>query len=112
MDNKRVKSAPLYLSWILIAQSLSIIGFLSTRTFPHLVRIVGNELIAPVFRGSEITAVIASTLILLTARSVRLRRRRAWIVATTLQGVLILNSITHGLVQLLLKHKDEGLAFR
>ena len=112
MDNKRVKSAPLYLSWTLIAQSLSIIGFLSTRTFPHLVRIVGNELIAPVFRGSEITAVIASTLILLTARSVRLRRRRAWIVATTLQGVLILNSITHGLVQLLLKHKDEGLAFR
>lgn len=112
MKSKSVKSAPFYLSWVLIAQSLSIIGFLSTRTFPHFVRIVGSVFTAPVFRGSEITAVIASTAILLTARAVRLRRRRAWIVATILQGVLILNSIFHGLIQFVLRHKDEGIAFR
>lgn len=112
MKSKSVKSAPFYLSWVLIVQSLSIIGFLSTRTFPHFVRIVGSVFTAPVFRGSEITAVIASTAILLTARAVRLRRRRAWIVATILQGVLILNSIFHGLIQFVLRHKDEGIAFR
>ena len=112
MEKKRANSAPLYLSWVLIAQSLSIIGLLSARKFPHVVQIVGRDLRAPVFRGSEITAVIASTVILLTARAIRLRRRRAWIAATILQAVLILNSLVHGLVQFILKHRDEGIAFR
>lgn len=112
MNNKSAKSAPFYLSWILIAQSLSIIGFLSTRTFPHLVRIVGKNLSATAFRGSEVTAIIASTLILLTARAVRLKRRRAWIVATTLQAILILNSLMHGAIEFTVRHKDEEVAFR
>jgi lysyl-tRNA synthetase class 2 len=112
MKNRNGKSAPFYLSWILIAQSLSIIGFLSTRSFPHVIRIVGNNLVAPVFRGTEITAVIASTVILLTARAIRLKRRRAWISATVLQGLLIINSLIHGLVQLALRHKDEEIAIR
>ena len=110
--NSRAKSAPVYISWILLAQSLAIIGFLSTRNFPHLVQIVGKDLTVPVFRGSEITAVIASTLIILTARAINLKRRRAWIVATFLQGFLILNSIFHGLVQLALKHKEETFVLK
>ena len=109
---KKVKSAPFYLSWILVAQSLSIIGFLSTRTFPPVIRIVGRNLTAPVFRGTEITAVIAATVILLTARGIRLRRRRAWILATVLQGVLIMTSVVHGLVQLTLRRKDEEIALK
>ena len=109
---KKVKSAPIYLSWILVAQSLSIIGFLSTRTFPPVIRIVGRNLTAPVFRGTEITAVIAATVILLTARGIRLRRRRAWILATVLQGVLIMTSVVHGLVQLTLRRKDEEIALK
>ena len=109
---KKVKSAPIYLSWILVAQSLSIIGFLSTRTFPPVLRIVGRNLTAPVFRGTEITAVIAATVILLTARGIRLRRRRAWILATVLQGVLIMTSVVHGLVQLTLRRKDEEIALK
>ncbi|MSZ70685.1 MAG: DUF2156 domain-containing protein [Actinobacteria bacterium] len=109
---KKVKSAPFYLSWILVAQSLSIIGFLSTRTFPPVIRIVGRNLSAPVFRGTEITAVIAATVILLTARGIRLRRRRAWILATVLQGVLIMTSVVHGLVQLTLRRKDEEIALK
>jgi len=112
MQNKRLKSIPFYLSWILIAQSLSIIGFLSTRTFPNVVRIVGKNLTASVFRGTEITAVIASTVILLTARAIRLKRRRAWIIATLLQGILILNSVIHGLIELTFRHKDEEIALR
>ena len=109
---KKVKSAPFYLSWILVAQSLSIIGFLSTRTFPPVIRIVGRNLTAPVFRGTEITAVIAATVIFLTARGIRLRRRRAWILATVLQGVLIMTSVVHGLVQLTLRRKDEEIALK
>ena len=109
---KKVKSVPFYLSWILVAQSLSIIGFLSTRTFPPVIRIVGRNLTAPVFRGTEITAVIAATVILLTARGIRLRRRRAWILATALQGVLIMTSVVHGLVQLTLRRKDEEIALK
>jgi len=109
---KKVKSVPFYLSWILVAQSLSIIGFLSTRTFPPVIRIVGRNLTAPVFRGTEITAVIAATVILLTARGIRLRRRRAWILATVLQGVLIMTSVVHGLVQLTLRRKDEEIALK
>jgi lysyl-tRNA synthetase, class II len=112
MKNRKIKSAPLYLSWILIVQSLSIIGFLSTRTFPHFIHFVGTNLSAPIFRGSEITSVLASTVLLLTARSIRLRRRRAWIAATILQGVLILNSLVHGIFQLLLRHKDETIVFQ
>jgi len=112
MNSKRVKSAPFYISWLLIIQSLSIIGLLSTRTFPHLVRIVGNNLTAPLFQGSEITEVIAATVLFLTARSISLRRRRAWIIATTMQAVLILNSIVHGVIQFAIRHKDEVIAFR
>jgi len=112
MKNKRFKSAPFYLSLLLIVQSLSIIGFLSTRTFPHLVRIVGKNFSSPIFRGSEITAVIASTILLLTARALSLKRRRAWIVATTLQGILIVNSVIHGLIEFTFWHKDEAVAFR
>jgi lysyl-tRNA synthetase class 2 len=109
---KQIKSAPLYLSWILIAQSLSIIGFLSTHSFPRVVRILGNNLDTPVFQGSEITEIIAATIILLTARAIRLKRRRAWIVATTLQSLLILASLIHLLLKVTLLHKDREVAFR
>jgi len=110
--NKRNKSSATYISWILIAQSLSIIGFLSTRKFPNLVRIVGNDLEAPVFRGSEITAIIASTVILITARGIGLGRSRAWTTAVTLQSFLILNSIFHAISQFVLKHSNAEVALR
>jgi len=109
---KKTKSAPFYLSWILIAQSLSIIGFLSTHSFPRALRILGNNLATPVFQGSEITEIIAATIILLTARAIRLKRRRAWIVAITLQGTLILTSLFHLLIRVTLLHKNEELAFQ
>lgn len=112
VKRKSGQSAPFYLSLVLIVQSLSIIGLLSTRTFPHLVQIVGKDLRPPVFRGTEITAVIASTVILLTARAIRLKRRRAWIAATTLQCILIINSIVHALIELIFRHKDEEIVFR
>ena len=109
---KKTKSAPFYLSWILIAQSLSIIGFLSTHSFPRALRILGNNLATPVFQGSEITEIIAATIILLTARAIRLKRRRAWIVAITLQGTLILTSLFHLLIRVTLLHKNEEVAFQ
>jgi len=109
---RKIKSAPFYLSWILIAQSLSIIGFLSTHSFPRALRILGNNLATPVFQGSEITEIIAATIILLTARAIRLKRRRAWIVAITLQGTLILTSLFHLLIRVTLLHKNEEVAFQ
>lgn len=109
---KKIKSAPFYLSWILIAQSLSIIGFLSTHSFPRALRILGNNLATPVFQGSEITEIIAATIILLTARAIRLKRRRAWIVAITLQGTLILTSLFHLLIRVTLLHKNEEVDFQ
>jgi len=112
MKVKTTKSAPFYLSWILIAQSLSIIGFLSTHSFPRALRILGNNLATPVFQGSEITEIIAATIILLTARAIRLKRRRAWIVAITLQGTLILTSLFHLLIRVTLLHKNEEVAFQ
>ena len=112
MKSKRIRSASFYLSWILVVQSLSIIGFLSTRTFPHVVRIVGDNLRAPVFRGTEITAIIASTILLLTARAIGLRRRRAWMIATALQTILILNSLLRSLLKLVFMHKEEEIVFR
>lgn len=108
---EKLRSAPFYLSWILIAQSLSIIGFLSTHNFPHAIRIVGNNLTTSVFQGSEITEIIASTVILLTARAIRLRRRRAWILATTLQSFLILTSVIHGLIEFTIRHKEGEIVF-
>ena len=112
MKLKKIKSAPFYLSWILIAQSLSIIGFLSTHSFPRALRILGNNLATPVFQGSEITEIIAATIILLTARAIRLKRRRAWIVAITLQGTLILTSLFHLLIRVTLLHKNEEVDFQ
>ena len=108
---KKLRSAPFYLSWILIAQSLSIIGFLSTHNFPHAIRIVGNNLTTSVFQGNEITEIIASTVILLTARAIRLRRRRAWVLATILQGFLILTSVIHGLIEFAIRHKEGNIVF-
>jgi lysyl-tRNA synthetase class 2 len=65
-----------------------------------------------VFQGSEITEIIAATIILLTARAIRLKRRRAWIVAITLQGTLILTSLFHLLIRVTLLHKNEEVDFQ
>lgn len=111
MNSKRVRSAPFYLSWILTAQSLSIIGLLSIHGSPRVLRIVGNNLTTPFFQGSEITEIISATVILLIARAIRFRRRRAWIVATTLQGLLTLSSLIHLFINLAIRHKEEELVF-
>lgn len=72
---KEVKVSPILLIMDFDCSIPSIIGFLSSQKFPHAVRIAGDNLTTSVFQGSEITEIIASTVIPLTARAIRLRRR-------------------------------------
>ena len=87
--------APKYLAGLLIAQSLSLVGFLSIHRFPHLVRVVGRDLHSTVTNLTEAASLIIAISLLLIARGIRNRRRRAWLIASSLQGALIAIGLLH-----------------
>ena len=104
--------APRYIAWLIAIQSLSIVGILSLHRFPRLVRSVGNELHAPVLRSTEIASILIATVLLLCARGINLRRRRAWILATALQVILILVTTISTIFLIVVRKREEVLAFR
>jgi len=102
---------PRYLSILLIIQSASIIGLFSTHRFPHFVRVVGNDLHTSVTRTTDSAAVIIAVTLLLIARGMALKRRRAWQLAILLQSLLIVLAVFHNAHRFLSHHHTSHIIF-
>lgn len=102
---------PRLLSALLLLQSASIIGFFSAHRFPHVVRVVGKDLQGSVTRTTDAAAVIIAVAIVLIARGISLRRRRAWQLATFLQSMLLVMAIFHNAHRFLSHHHASHIVF-
>jgi len=100
-------SASRYLSILLLIESASIIGLFSTHRFPHIVRIVGNDLHTAITQTTDAAAVIIAIALALIARGISYRRKRAWQLATILQSLLIAIALIHN-VHKLISHPVAG----
>ncbi len=97
-------SPPRIIAIFLAIQSASIIGFFSTGRFPHLFRVVGQGLQNSITETTDSVAVIVAVALVLIARGVSHRRRRAWQLATLLQSLLFLMAIFHN-ARMFLSHR-------
>ena len=81
------------ISALLYVQSLALFGFFSLDLFPHFIRKLGVQANPTFFFRDETATILVASCLFLSARSIKLRRRRAWIFATTLQTLLIVFSV-------------------
>lgn len=103
--------APRYLSILLLLESASIIGLFSAHRFPHFVRVVGNDLHTSITRTTDAAAVIIAVTLVLSARGIALRRRRAWQLASFLQSLLIVLAVFHNAHRFLSHHRTSHIVF-
>ena len=81
------------ISWFLYIQSLVLFGFFSVNLVPHFMRKFGSQ-VNPLFViSNEVASILIASCLFVTARGIKLRRRRAWILATILQSILISTSL-------------------
>ena len=104
-------SAPRFLSIFLVIQSASIIGLFSTHRFPQFVRVIGNDLHSSITETTDSAAVIIAVALLLIARGISQKRRRAWQLATILQTLLFAIAIFHNAHRLLSHHRATHVIF-
>ena len=62
---------------------------------PHFVRNIGNEVHPSLVVSTEVATILIAACLFMSARGVRLRRRRAWLSATFLQLFLVSTSVLH-----------------
>ena len=91
----KTSSSPRAVSILLLIQSAGLVGLLSLHRFPHIVRVVGRDIHSTVTTLTEAASLIISIALTLIARGVAYRRKRAWILAVTLQGLLIAIGLIH-----------------
>ena len=84
MSRQRILSLLLYL------QALSLFGFFTLHHGPHFFTRIENDFHSTITSTSEAASILISGTLFMTARSLRLRRRQAWILAISLQSLLIL----------------------
>jgi lysyl-tRNA synthetase class 2 len=97
--------APRLISIFLILQSVSIIGLFSVQRFPHFVQVVGKDLHSSITQTTDTAAVIITVALALIARGIFARRKRAWLLATILQSMLLLVGIFHTGSKVLFHHR-------
>jgi len=95
---------------LLFLQSLALIGFFAAHSLPHVVRKLGSGLHPTVVATTEVARILVATCLVMTARGINLRRRRAWFTATFLEIVLIATSLVHPIL-FLLRHQVSRHAF-
>ncbi|MFM6841534.1 MAG: phosphatidylglycerol lysyltransferase domain-containing protein, partial [Candidatus Planktophila sp.] len=108
VDTSRV---PRLIAFLLVLQSASLVGLLSIHRFPHLVHIVGRDLHTSITNLTEAASLIIAISLLLIARGILNRRRRAWLLATSLQATLIAIGIFHNLHRFFSHHLTSHLIF-
>lgn len=107
----KVSKAPKIVGLLLLLQSASLVGLLSIHRFPHIVRIVGRDLHSSITNLTEATALIISVSLLLIARGIFNRKKRAWILAITLEISLALIGLIHNLHRYISHHLTSHLVF-
>lgn len=78
---------------LLYVQSLALFGIFSMNSLPLFIRKLGSDINPAYIFSDEVASILIAAALFMTARGVKLRRRRAWILATTLQVVLIVSSL-------------------
>jgi len=107
----KLSKAPKSIGYLLILQSVSLVGLLSIHRFPHFVRLVGRDLHSTVTSVTEAAALIISISLLLIARGVFNRKKRAWILAVGLEISLVITGAIHNVHRLISHHLTSHLVF-
>lgn len=81
------------LAWLLYFQAIGIIGLFSFRHVPSVVARVSTDLHSMIVATSETASIILGGTLFLTARSISMRRKQAWVFALSLQSLLIIASL-------------------
>ena len=81
------------ISSLLYIQSLAFFGLFSMNLLPHLIKKLGSQVNPFFIISDEVASILIASCLYLTARGIKLRRRRAWIIATSLQALLIGTSL-------------------
>lgn len=103
--------APRLIAILLVIQAASIVGLFSAHRLPHFVRVVGNNLQSSITLTTEAASVIMAVALILIARGLSLRRRRAWQFAALIEAVLFLIAIFHNAHRLLSHHHTTHIIF-
>ena len=97
---------------LLYLQSLALFGFFSAHALPHFIRKLGNEVHPSLILSTEVATILTAACLFMTARGIKMRRRRAWIIATSLQIVLIITSLIRSGHVIFHGHEQTRLVFR
>lgn len=100
------------ISWLLYIQSIALFGYFSLNMLPHFIRKIGAQ-VHPIFVISdEVASILIASCLFVTARGIRLRRRRAWNLATSLQSILIVTSLIRSAHLFFRGHENSHLFFK
>ena len=97
---------------LLYLQSLALFGFFSAHAFPHFIRRLGNDVHPSLVLSTEVASILTAACLFMTARGIKLRRRRAWIIATSLQVLLIATSLVRSGHYILNGHEQSKIIFK
>ena len=113
MNRVAVKKQPArIISWFLYIQSIGLFGFFSVNMLPHFIRKIGTQ-VHPIFVISdEVASILIASCLFVTARGIRLRRSRAWILATFLQSILIVTSLVRSAHLFFRGHENSHVFFK
>ncbi len=100
-----------FISWLLYIQSIALFGYFSLNMLPHVIREIGAE-VQPIFVISdEVASILIASCLFVTARGIRLRRRRAWNLATSLQSILIVTSLVRSVHHFFRGYQNSHIFF-
>lgn len=97
------------ISPLLYLQSFTLVGFFTTHKLPYFIRRIGAEVNPRVIVSTDVTSILIAVCLFMTARAIKLRRRRAWIVAVALQTTLIATTLVRPAWALLRHSQSSGL---
>lgn len=100
------------ISLLLYVQSLALFGFFSTHALPHFIRKFGAEVHPSLILSTEVASILTAACLFMTARGIKLRRRRAWIIATSLQIILVTTSLIRSGRYIFSGHEHSRLIFK
>mgnify|MGYP000544172724 CR=1 FL=1 len=93
----KTSKSPKAIALLLLLQSAGLVGLLSLHRFPHLIRVVGRDIHSTVTTLTEAASLIISIALTLIARGIAHRRKRAWHLAISLQGLLFAIGLIHNI---------------
>ena len=100
------------ISLLLYLQSLTLFGFFSAHALPHFIRKLGTEVHPSLILSTEVASILTAACLFMTARGIKMRRRRAWIIATSLQIILIVTSLVRSGHYIFRGHEQSKLVIR